>query len=134
MSDKEGPRKKAVLFCTCSGVCPSMAKIDFWALAERVRLELGDQIEYLTMHPRLCEEDGERLMARLVTDEVRYVTPACGEKKQQKLLRDGFRLAGVSMDDAHWTPVSMAHEDTAAVFAKVKDAVNGAPTIQGEGA
>lgn len=59
----ETAHKKAILFCTCSGACPSMAKIDFWALAERVRLELGDQIECLALHPRLCEEDGERLMA-----------------------------------------------------------------------
>jgi hypothetical protein len=108
-----------------------MAKIDFWALAERVRLELGDEIEYLAMHPRLCEEDGERLMARLLTEGVRYITPACGEKKQQKLLRDGFRLAGVPMDEAHWTPVSMAHEDTAAVFAKVRAAVDGRHGPQG---
>lgn len=34
----ETTKKKAVLFCTCSGACPSMAKIDFWALAERVRI------------------------------------------------------------------------------------------------
>lgn len=57
----ENLRKPALLFCTCSGACPSMEKIDFWALAERVRLELGERIEFMALHPRLCEEDGERL-------------------------------------------------------------------------
>ena len=122
MSAPETP-KKALLFCTCSGACPSMAKIDFWALAERLRLELGDQIEFMALHPRLCEEDGELLMQRLLTDTVQFITPACAEKRQEKLLRDGFSKAGVPMDPVHWIPVSMAQEDTDAVFEKVKTAL-----------
>ena len=42
MAASDAP-KKALLFCTCSGVCPSMEKIDFWALAERIRLEFGER-------------------------------------------------------------------------------------------
>ena len=49
----EAAKGKALLFCACSGACPSMAKIDFWALAERVRLELGEQIEFMALH-RVC--------------------------------------------------------------------------------
>jgi hypothetical protein len=125
MSANGQPTKKAVLFCTCSGACPSMAKIDFWALAERVRLELGDKIDFLALHPRLCEEDGERLMARILTEGVQFITPACAEKRQEKLLRDGFQRAGIAMDEAHWVPVSMAQEDTATVFAKLRAAIQG---------
>ena len=77
--------KKALLFCTCSGACPSMAKIDFWALAERVRIELGDQVEFMALHPRLCEEDGERLMKQLLNPNLKFITPACAEKRQEKL-------------------------------------------------
>ena len=120
-------RKVAVLFCTCSGACPSMTKIDFWALAERVRLELGDRIEFMALHPRLCEEDGERLMGRILTGDIAFITSACAEKKQEKLLRDGFQKAGVPMDSIHWIPVSMAKEDTAAVFEKIKAALEGLP-------
>ncbi len=116
MTDTNRP---AVLFCTCSGVCPSMQKIDFWALSERLRLEHGDEIEFVALHPRLCEEDGERLMRRVLTKDLRFITPACAEKRQEKLLRDGFRLAGVPMDPEHWTPVGMAMEDTDTVFDKV---------------
>ncbi len=123
MSTNGHPAKKAVLFCTCSGVCPSMANIDFWAVAERIRLELGNQIEFMALHPRLCEEDGERLMARILTDSVQFITPACAEKRQEKLLRDGFAKAGVPMDRPHWIPVSMAQEGTDAVFEKVKKAL-----------
>lgn len=119
----EDRRKVAVLFCTCSGACPSMENIDFWALAERVRLELGDRIEFIALHPRLCEEDGERLMARLLADDILFLTPACAEKRQEKLLRDGFAAAGVPMDASHWLPVSMAQEDTGTVFGKIAAAL-----------
>lgn len=120
MEAHETNQKQAILICTCSGACPSMAKIDFWTLAEQIRLELGERIEFLALHPRLCEADGERLMARVLSDDIRFITPACAEKRQEKLLRDGFAKAAVAMDESHWVPVSMAQEDTAAVFDKIK--------------
>ena len=116
MKPEDTERKRAVLICTCSGACPSMAKIDFWALAEQVRLELGGQIEFIALHPRLCEEDGERLMGRILSGDIAFITPACVEKRQEKLLRAGFEKAGVPMNAAHWIPVSMAQEDTAAAI------------------
>jgi hypothetical protein len=100
-----------------------MEKINFWTLAERVRLELGDKVEFMALHPRLCEEDGERLMARVLTPTVQFITPACAEKKQAKLLRDGFANAGVPMDSEHWIPLSMAQQDTEQVLAKIKAAL-----------
>jgi hypothetical protein len=123
MNPQDTERKRAILMCTCSGACPSMAKIDFWALAERIRLELGDKVEFIALHPRLCEEDGERLMGRILSGDIAFITPACNEKRQEKLLRDGFQKAGVPMDNVHWIPVSMALEDTATVFEKIKAAV-----------
>ena len=125
MNGSETAKKKAVLFCTCSGACPSMAKIDFWALAERVRLELGDSIEFMALHPRLCEPDGERFMSNILKEGIVFITPACKETRQQKLLRDGFEKAGVLMDAAHWIPVSMAQLDTYTVFDKIKAAIEG---------
>lgn len=113
-------KRQAVLICSCSGACPSMSKIDFWTLAEQIRLELDDSIEFLALHPRLCEENGERLMERVLSEDIRLITPACAEKRQEKLLRDGFAKAGVTMDASHWVPVSMAQEDTATVFGKIK--------------
>jgi hypothetical protein len=104
-----------------------MAKIDFWALAERVRLELEDRIEFLALHPRLCEEDGERLMGRILSEDIVFLTPACAEKRQEKLLRDGFAKAGVPMDSDHWIPISMAQEDTDTVFRKIKAALESHP-------
>jgi hypothetical protein len=100
-----------------------MGKIDFWTLSERVRLELGEQIEFMALHPRLCEADGERLMGRVVGEDLQVITPACMEKRQEKLLRDGFARAQVPMDRAHWCPVSMAMESTDAVFEKIRAAV-----------
>lgn len=127
MEATDKPTKKAILFCTCSGACPSMTKIDIWALVERVRLELGDKIEFMALHPRLCEDDGERLMGQVLDGSIQFITPACAEKKQEKLLRDGFQKGGVPMDRDHWIPVSMAKEDTEAVFNKIKAAVDGGP-------
>jgi hypothetical protein len=104
-----------------------MAQIDFWALAERVRLEFGDKVEFMALHPRLCEEDGERLMAHLVDSQIQFLTPACAEKRQEKLLREGFQKAGVPMDAAHWIPISMAQETTDSVFQKIEQALLASP-------
>ena len=123
MSHDSMPNKKALLFCTCSGACPSMSKIDFWALAERVRLELGEKIEFMALHPRLCEEDGERLMGQILNDQIQFITPACAEKRQEKLLRDGFEKASVPMDRQHWCPINMAQQDTETVFERIKAAL-----------
>jgi hypothetical protein len=122
MATQEGD-KKVILFCTCSGACPSMAKIDFWTLAERVRLEFGDKLEFLALHPRLCEPDGERFMSNVLKKGIVYITPACKETRQQKLLRDGFDKAGVPMEAENWFPISMAQETTETVFIKIKAAL-----------
>lgn len=122
---------KAILFCTCSGSCPSMQGVDFWALAERVRLELGDGIRFMALHPRLCEEDGERLMGQVLRPDLAVVTVACAEKRQEKLLRDGFARAGVPMDREHWVPVSMAQSDTDTVFSRISAAVSGSSPLAG---
>ncbi len=122
MGSELKPTRNAVLVCSCSGACPSMSKIDFWGLAERVRLELGEKIDFIAMHPRLCEEDGERLMAQLLDHDLRVITPACAEKRQEKLLRGGFAGAGVPMDPDHWQPVSLAQQDTEAAFERIRAA------------
>ncbi len=88
MSNDVNNQKKAILMCTCSFACPSMKDINFGELSERIRLELLH--DYMLLHPRLCEENGENLMSDLLKDNVIYITPACKEEKQKKLLRDGF--------------------------------------------
>ncbi len=93
------PLKKAVPFCTCRGACPGMSKIDFWKLAERVRLKLGDRIEFMALHPRLCEPDGDRFMAHIRKEGILFFTPACKKTKQEKLLCEGFAASGVPMDN-----------------------------------
>jgi hypothetical protein len=133
MSNEQMKTRKAVLICACSGACPSMAKIDFWALSERVRLEFGDKIEFIALHPRLCEPDGERLMGRILSNDLVFLTPACAEKRQEKLLRDGFSKAGVPMDADHWIPIGMAQEDTETVFQKIKAALEAEASKSPEG-
>jgi hypothetical protein len=97
-----------------------MANIDFWALAERVRLDFDDKIEFLALHPRLCEENGERFMKQVLNSEMLFITSACPEKRQEKILRDGFEKANVTMDSAHWIPINMAQETTESVYNKIK--------------
>lgn len=111
--------KKAVLMCTCSFACPSMKDLDISELAERIRLELPH--DYMLLHPRLCEANGEALMEDLLkTDGTVYVTPACKIEKQAKLLQDGFARASVAMDDKTWRPVSIQFKTTDQAFADVK--------------
>lgn len=114
--------KVAILICTCSGACPSMTKINFWDLAERIRLEVPH--DYMLLHPRLCEENGEVLMENLLKPDTVYITVACAEKKQAKLLAAGYARAKIAMDSQHWFPVSLALKDTNQVFEEIKAAVN----------
>lgn len=113
-------RKKGILMCTCSFACPSMKDINFPELTERIRLELPH--DYMLLHPRLCEENGENLLADLIKDDVAYVTPACKEEKQKKLLRDGFERAGVQMN-SNWKPVSISFKNTDTAFNDIKKAL-----------
>ena len=113
--------KKAILMCTCSFACPSMKDIDFKELAERIRLELPH--DYMLLHPRLCETNGEALMEDLLKkDGIVYITPACKIEKQAKLLRDGFQRADVPMA-GHWKPVSIQFKTTEQAFNDIKQAL-----------
>lgn len=112
--------KKAILMCTCSFACPSMKDINFGELSERIRLELPH--DYMLLHPRLCEENGENLLADLLKDNVAYITPACKEEKQKKLLRDGFERAGIQMSN-NWKPVSISFKTTETAFNDIKKAL-----------
>jgi len=114
--------KKAVLMCTCSFACPSMKDLDLPQLAERVRLELPH--DYMLLHTRLCEANGEALMEDLLKkDGVVYITPACKIEKQAKLLRNGFQRAGVLMDGKRWKPVSIQFKNTDQAFEDIKKAL-----------
>lgn len=124
METQTKPQKLSALICSCSGSCPSMEGIDFWTLSDRIRFELGDKLEFIALHPRICEEDGERLMARLLSDDLTLITPACAEKRQIKLLRDGFDKAQIPMDNAHWIPLSMAQKDTDTVYEEIRKVVD----------
>jgi hypothetical protein len=113
--------KKAILVCACSFACPSMKDLDFKELSERIRLELAH--DYMLIHPRLCETNGESLMEDLLKkDGVVYITPACKIEKQAKLLRDGFQRAGVTMD-GRWKPVSIQFKTTEEAFQAIKKAI-----------
>lgn len=111
--------KKAIVMCTCSFACPSMKDINFPELTERIRMELPH--DFLVLHPRLCEENGENMMADLLKQDVYYFTPACGEEKQAKLLRDGFERANVPM--TNWKPIAINFKTTDQVFEDVKRAL-----------
>ena len=114
--------KKVILMCTCSFACPSMKDLDIPQLAERIRMELPH--DYMLLHARLCEANGEALMEDLLRkDGVVYITPACKIEKQAKLLRDGFQRAGVSMNEKTWKPVSIQFKTTDQAFEDVKNAV-----------
>ncbi|MDZ7291843.1 MAG: hypothetical protein ONB44_23475 [candidate division KSB1 bacterium] len=109
--------KKAIIMCTCSFACPSMKDIDFGELAERIRLEVPH--DYMALHPRLCEANGEELLAKVLDNETVYLTPACKEEKQKKLLRDAFQRAGVPMNE-NWKPVMMSFKNTEQVFEEIQ--------------
>lgn len=111
--------KTAILLCTCSFNCPSMQAVDFAELSERIRLELPQH--YVLLHPRLCEGNGENLLADVLMADVHYITAACKQEKQRKLLRDGFARANVPM--INWTPFLVAFKTTEQAFTELKSLV-----------
>ncbi len=114
--------KKAILICACSFACPSMKNLNFADLTERVRLELPH--DYLLIHPRLCEANGEALLEDLVKkDGVVYITAACKPEKQYKLFRDGFQKAGVEMNEKNFKPVWIQFRNTDQAFEEIKKAL-----------
>ncbi len=117
-------RAKAVLVCMCSMACPSMKDIDWPTLMERIRLEIPEK-QFMALHPRLCEEDGEQMMELLCRKDTRYVIAACKDKKQKKLLAAGFQRAGVPQDDEHFTPVELSFKNTETAFQAIQAAVVG---------
>jgi hypothetical protein len=102
--------------------CPSMKEIDWPTLTERIRFEIPDK-QFMALHPRLCEEDGEQMMELLCRKDTRYVIAACKDKKQRKLLAAGFQRAGVPQDDEHFTPVELSFKNTETAFEAVRAAV-----------
>ncbi|MBO8131375.1 MAG: hypothetical protein H0Z29_07650 [Candidatus Marinimicrobia bacterium] len=115
--------KKAILICTCSFACPSMKDIDFAELSEKIRLEIPEA-SYMVLHPRICERNGEEMMADLLKEGVIYYTIACKPEKQEKLLRDGFQKAGVIMErDKNWVPISVQFKNTDQVFEEIERAL-----------
>jgi len=114
--------KKAILICACSFACPSMKELDFSELAERVRLELPH--DFMLLHPRLCESNGEAMMEDLLKKEgVIYLTAACKPEKQHKLFRDGFDRAGVKMHTGIFKPVWIQFKNTDQAFEEIKKAL-----------
>ena len=123
-TNNEESQPTAVLMCMCSMACPSMKEIDWPTLTERIRLEIPDK-QFMALHPRLCEEDGEQMMELLCRKDTRYVIAACKDKKQRKLLAAGFQRAGVPQDDEHFTPVELSFKNTETAFEAVREAVEG---------
>ncbi|MGQ9621485.1 MAG: hypothetical protein ACUVTX_10965, partial [Bacteroidales bacterium] len=62
------------------------------------------------------------LMEDLLKAGVKYITPACKEEKQKKLLRDGFAKANIPMDH-NWKPVSLSFKNTEQVINEIKQAL-----------
>jgi hypothetical protein len=99
-----------------------MVNLNFPTFIERVRLEVPH--DYMLVHPRLCETNGEALMEDLLKKEdVVYITAACKIEKQAKLLRDGFQRAGAPMNEKTWKPVSIQFKTTEEAFEAVRQAV-----------
>ncbi len=114
--------KKALILCACSFACPSMKEINFAELAERIRLELPQ--DFMLIHPRLCEANGETMLADLLkNDGTVYLTAACKPEKQHKLLRDGFDKAGVEMNEKTFKPVWIQFKNTDQAFEEIKKAL-----------
>lgn len=112
--------KPEIIVCTCGSDCPGFKDRNLVELITRIRTELP--VEYAVAHPFLCDEDGERFLSVLLRKEGKYIIVACESRKQYKLLRDGFNMAGIDVDK-QILPVGTAKMTTEQAFEAVKKAV-----------
>lgn len=77
----------------------------------------------MLLHSRLCEENGKTLVQESAKKDVAYITPACVEDKQNKLLKDEFnQLLGGS--NGNRKPISISCKTTDLAFNDIQKALN----------
>ncbi len=121
-------KESAIILCICSGDCPGMKRTDFVELTERLRLEV--QTDLLAIHPHICDESGINLLRDIIKPNRFHLIAACGVDRQGESLKDGFKRAGVSMDNIHWKPVDMIGKSTQEVIESIRTALQSEGFIQ----
>ncbi len=103
--------KPKVIFCFCTGSCPTMRNIDIWELANYARLELD--IEYGVVHAMLCgPEDGYAFLRDLLKDpNGKYITFACAPEAQRKLFKRALEGSGLDLEK-QWFPINIKNLTT----------------------
>lgn len=115
-------KRPGLVMCVCTGKCPGFEQLDIWDFINQVRVELP--VEFGMIHPQLCEEDGDRFLADLLTAERPLVVAGCAPTMQYKLFRDAFAAKGM---DVKTSMLSLDIRDmsTEQAVAKVADALAG---------
>lgn len=113
-------RRPGLVMCVCTGKCPGFEKLDIWDFINQVRVELP--VEFGMIHPQLCEEDGDRFLADLLSAGRPLVSAGCAPNMQYKLFRDAFAAKGMDVKQ-NMLPLDIRDMTTEEAVAKVADAL-----------
>ena len=112
--------KPALIMCVCTGKCPGFSKMDIWDFINQARVELP--VEYGFIHPQLCEEDGDRLLADYLKGKRKVIVAGCAPNMQYKMFRDAFEAAGMDVKK-DLVPLDIRDMTTDEAIEKVRSAV-----------
>ena len=102
--------KEGFLFCVCQGTCPSFAKENAYEITNMVRKNYD--VEFASIHPQLCADDGDRFLKNLLKGteiDVLYVA-GCDPVMQKKMFKDSF--AGVGFKDTKLKGIDVRNKTT----------------------
>ena len=85
-----------LILCVCTGKCPGFSQMDIWDFINQARIELP--VEYAIIHPQICEEDGDRYLADILSTGRPLVIAGCAPNMQRKLFKQSFADAGMDVD------------------------------------
>ncbi|MBI4279953.1 MAG: hypothetical protein HY660_15990 [Armatimonadetes bacterium] len=112
-----------VLLCNCKGLCPSFKDTDMNTLPFQLECEL--EVEYAVLHPQLCGQGGNAVLAEALqaADRDTYVVAgACAPEAQRKLFKKVLRAAG--FDERHFVPVDIRNTDNEGILSRLREAVD----------
>lgn len=98
-SPGEGKKRVGVILCVCTGDCPGFSKMRIWDFVNQVRLALP--VEWVVVHPQLCEEDGDRFLEEYLNPEsaLHYLIAGCSKNMQRKMFGPAFEAKGMDFGE-----------------------------------
>ncbi len=118
--------KIKILLCNCKGLCQSFQESDFNTLPFQLESELD--VQYAVLHPQLCGQGGNEMMADIFREAARdsdtwILSGACAPEAQAKLFQKLMRKTG--FDPQRFVAVDIRQTNNAGILQRLQEKVEG---------